>query len=262
LKVTNTSIYANLALGYSFEVDEIGDGIWNDGNAEFNYCTITHHGLGLFNLGDLVINNSIVAKNERDIRGGARGSFNLVGKKEDSGLADSTNIMGSLYSPLDPLLNAPEKNGGSTYSLAPLPGSPALDAANPADTLSFDQRGFVRPGGSRNDIGAVEYQAPVLPEAFISEELIAHEEVGDICIYPNAFDKSVTIDITTEKDEKLKIALFEVTSGKKVFEKDLQLDKGKSNSVLDLSTLSPGIYYAEVRNDGRGTLKKLRLMRK
>ncbi|MFN7874007.1 MAG: S8 family serine peptidase, partial [Pirellula sp.] len=55
-----------------------------------------------------------------------------------------------------------QDNGGSTWSHALLPGSPALDGANPASTLRMDQRGEFRPHDAdgrfspRSDIGAVE----------------------------------------------------------------------------------------------------------
>jgi hypothetical protein len=47
-------------------------------------------------------------------------------------------------------------NGGPTPTLALLPGSPAIDQADPSFTLPADQRGWTRPQGGRGDIGAYE----------------------------------------------------------------------------------------------------------
>ncbi len=62
---------------------------------------------------------------------------------------------------LGPLTN----NGGPTQTRALLPGSPAVNAGNPAGCtgpfgtqLITDQRGFKRPSGGRCDIGAFELQ--------------------------------------------------------------------------------------------------------
>ena len=57
----------------------------------------------------------------------------------------------------DPLLGPLQDNGGPTESIAPLPGSPAIDNSN-LTTLAVDQRGFPRTVGS-TDIGAVEFGA-------------------------------------------------------------------------------------------------------
>lgn len=50
-------------------------------------------------------------------------------------------------------------NGGPTATQALLPGSPAIDAADPAVCPAVDQRGVARPQGPACDVGAVE-QAP------------------------------------------------------------------------------------------------------
>jgi hypothetical protein len=67
------------------------------------------------------------------------------------------NILGQ-----DPKLGLLASNGGPTLTHALLPGSPAIEAADPANVLPSDQRGFARPkDGDRNgvvraDIGAFE----------------------------------------------------------------------------------------------------------
>jgi hypothetical protein len=56
----------------------------------------------------------------------------------------------------DPLLGTLADNGGATDTVALLPGSPAIDAGDPADFPPSDQRGIARPQGSASDIGAFE----------------------------------------------------------------------------------------------------------
>jgi len=49
-------------------------------------------------------------------------------------------------------------NGGPTFSLLPLPGSPAIDAGRPSDVVS-DARGLSRFAGAAPDAGAIETDA-------------------------------------------------------------------------------------------------------
>jgi hypothetical protein len=71
------------------------------------------------------------------------------------------SIVGTLANPIDPLLGPLANNGGPTQTHALLPGSPAIDAANPNSFPSTDQRGVPRPQGAGPDIGAYElFQTP------------------------------------------------------------------------------------------------------
>jgi len=63
-----------------------------------------------------------------------------------------------------------QDNGGSTWTQALLPGSPAIDAGYP-DRLNIyacattDQRGVARPIGPYCDIGA--FEAPIFKYAYL-----------------------------------------------------------------------------------------------
>jgi alpha-tubulin suppressor-like RCC1 family protein len=59
-------------------------------------------------------------------------------------------------------------NGGPTLTMALLPGSPAIDAADTASAPPTDQRGVPRPVGPAADIGAFEYQPPWPPTLWAS----------------------------------------------------------------------------------------------
>lgn len=56
----------------------------------------------------------------------------------------------------DPRLGALAYNRGTTQTMLPSAGSPAIDAGNDSVCPSADQRGIVRPQGAHCDIGAVE----------------------------------------------------------------------------------------------------------
>ncbi len=110
---------------------------------------------------------SDITADEVDVR------FSLIGHNAGSPLAESSpgapdhngNLIGGpLHGPIDPLLAPLADNGGPTPTHALLPGSPAIDAGDPAlvagvgDTPRYDQRGepFSRVAGGRIDVGAVE----------------------------------------------------------------------------------------------------------
>ena len=84
--------------------------------------------------------------------------YNLV---TDSSLTPATGDLLNTPANLGPLQN----NGGPTLTRAPLVGSAAVDAGDPAilfNAAEFDQRGpgFPRVSGTRIDIGAVERRNP------------------------------------------------------------------------------------------------------
>jgi hypothetical protein len=66
----------------------------------------------------------------------------------------------------DPKLGPLGPSGGPTEAQIPLPGSPALDAADASRCPSVDQRGVSRPQGSGCDVGAVERTTPADSAAF------------------------------------------------------------------------------------------------
>lgn len=110
--------------------------------------------------------NSIIAANTSpDLSGPFRTlGHNLIGAGTGSnGITNGVDgdLVGSTSAPLDPLLGPLANNGGPTLTMAPLPGSPAINAGDAALTgapyyLTTDQRGFPRSVGGKVDIGAVE----------------------------------------------------------------------------------------------------------
>jgi hypothetical protein len=117
-------------------------------------------GGGIANAGTMAARNIILAGNQApsgaDLSGdlGSLG-HNLIGNAEGGSGFDSTDL---LY--VDPLLGTLQDNGGTTWTMALLPGSPALGAGDPTDSPEFDQRGpgFARVIKRTIDIGAFEVQ--------------------------------------------------------------------------------------------------------
>jgi hypothetical protein len=107
-----------------------------------------------------ILRNTIVAGNRSDSGPDVSGSFmsqgyNLIGDGSGGrGFVDS-DLVGMSANPIDPLLGPLQDNGGPTQTVALSPGSPALNAGDPDQLGTADQRGVVRAGGV--NIGA--YQA-------------------------------------------------------------------------------------------------------
>jgi hypothetical protein len=80
----------------------------------------------------------------------ATSGYNLIGNTQGGSGFDVTDLLN-----VNPWLGPLQDNGGPTPTMALFPGSPALNAGDPAELGVADQRGVVRSGGV--NIGA--YQA-------------------------------------------------------------------------------------------------------
>lgn len=96
-------------------------------------------GGGIRAIGPMVVGNSIVAGN----------------MGEDIFAFEYTSTGGNFIGG-NPMLAPLGNYGGPTQTMPPLPGSPAMDAANVVAGLATDQRGSARVSGAAPDIGAVE----------------------------------------------------------------------------------------------------------
>ena len=115
------------------------------------------YGGGISNGGAVHFRNTIIASNTApsgpDFYGnlGSQG-YNLLGNPQDASGWVDTDILH-----VNPRLGPLQDNGGPTPTMALLPGSPAIDAGDPAQLGVPDQRGVVRSGGV--NIGAYEASA-------------------------------------------------------------------------------------------------------
>jgi parallel beta-helix repeat protein len=130
-------------------------------------CTVTLNscsgsGGGISNSsGTFTLKNTIVAGNTAgsapDISGSVSSQgYNLI--QNTSGATISGILTGNIYDK-SPQLGPLKDNGGPTQTHALLPGSPAIDAGDPALAGSTDQRGILRQ--ALPEIGAYEISSPV-----------------------------------------------------------------------------------------------------
>jgi hypothetical protein len=110
---------------------------------------------------ELSLRNTIVAGNHALSSSDVSGLFNsqghnLIGDGTGGSGYDSTDLVGTSSTPIEPKLGPLQDNGGPTQTMAPLPSSPAIDAGEPTDAPPTDQRGLARVIDGNTDIGAVE----------------------------------------------------------------------------------------------------------
>jgi CSLREA domain-containing protein len=143
---------------------------------------------------DVTIDHTIVAGNIRpplapsDVFGAVTARYSLIGSDSGATITNNGgNLIGTVGSLVNPVLEGLRDNGGPTKTLALLPGSPAIDAGDPAvgSPPLDDQRGapFSRVAdgdgtdGARIDIGAYERQT--VSAADLVVDTLTDEDDGD-----------------------------------------------------------------------------------
>ena len=175
LEVTNSTIADNIAA-------EQGGGMRVFGSTEVVNATIAANTAAATKGGNiasfsssLTLHDSIIALGK--VTGGTGGencyspvaTVSLGYNLEDRNQCSLTGP-GDLKEVANPLLGPLAANGGPTQTIALEPGSPAIDAGDPAgctnpagELLGTDQRGVARTLGARCDIGAYEFVPPPPP---------------------------------------------------------------------------------------------------
>ncbi|HEV3341571.1 MAG TPA: choice-of-anchor Q domain-containing protein [Pirellulales bacterium] len=182
LTVTNSTFVGNSQAALS---------LGGAASASVTSSTITANTFGVVVDADsqLTLHNDIVAKNQQDISGAVLSEgHNLIGDGSGASGLVSSDLVGSAGSPLDPMLGPLQDNGGSTLTLTPLSGSPAIDAGDDNGAPATDQRGFPRPSGAHVDIGAVEYVHSPLTIPDFSDD--------NVTISTSTFPPSIAQNIT------------------------------------------------------------------
>jgi hypothetical protein len=161
--LTNVTLSSNIAA--------VGGGIFSDFSLTVINTTLANNSTGIENRGNASFKNSILASSTAGSNCTGNALISL-GYNLDSGNSCLFNAAGDKAN-LDPLLGLLQDNGGSTWTHALQPGSPAIDAASSQDCPQTDQRGASRPAdgngdGSRAcDIGAYEYEGSFNPFTYL-----------------------------------------------------------------------------------------------
>ena len=156
---------SNITVAYNIATGGVGGALFQDnGNVTILNSTIRNNtdttgaaqsaGGYAKNGGSLTMNNTIVSQN-----------YAASGAIDNNIQVSDINLGGNNFLGGDPDLGPLQDNGGPTMTMAPLPGSPVIDAGSnsAATNLPKDQRGARRRiDGDQNgsvivDIGAVEY---------------------------------------------------------------------------------------------------------
>jgi hypothetical protein len=161
-RLTNVTVSGNSAQKgggvMSFQATNFLTNVTITGNS--NTATGSHAGLRSQTNSSVTLTNTIVAGNRdpngaSDVGGSSiSGSFNLIGTGGAAGMVNGVN--GNLVGVVQPLLAPLGDYGGSTKTIALLPGSLAIDSGKNTGAPATDQRGKGRAGST--DIGAFESQ--------------------------------------------------------------------------------------------------------
>lgn len=163
--------------------------------------------------------------------------YNLVSDSAGSTGFDSTGDLRNVDARLS---NNLTNSGGPTLTLELLPGSPAINAGNPAYDLEFnryDQRGapFSRIYGRRVDIGAFEVQLPVVTVG--SDGGFTEGSIGTFGVYlSDASTETVTVSYATQNGTATAPADYIAKSGTVTFapgEREKLVQVTVHNDTLD-----------------------------
>ncbi len=185
LTIIDSTISGNSAVGPGGTSDSGGGIITNVGSVVLANSTIAFNsgdiGGGICNVngGTVRSRSTIIANNTSasgpDVNGPLLSEgFNLIGNDGGANASITPTIgdqIGTAQSPVDPLLDPLQDNGGSNFTHALRSGSPAIDKGR-SSGVSVDQRGLLRTadlpyvtnaaGGDGSDIGSFEFQSDVI----------------------------------------------------------------------------------------------------
>ena len=188
--LTNCTISANSAATFGGGLDTA-----SGSTAKLTNCTMSGNsagtrGGGVYTTpGTLTLADTIIAANSAGLSApdafGAIASqgHNLIGETDSSSGWLGSDLTGTTASPLDPLLAPLAYYGGSTQTMALLPGSPAK-GAGAATGITTDQRGFAL--DNPFDIGAFQTQ---------SGPLSVNTTVGDTASPFGTLDLRAAVDL-------------------------------------------------------------------
>jgi putative cofactor-binding repeat protein/predicted outer membrane repeat protein len=215
---TTVTILNSTIAGNAASPSGQGGGIFNDSTVSLSNSTLAQNsagsdgsGGGIFNNGaTLNVANTIFAGNTAlagpDVFGAVKSQgFDLIGNAMDSSGWTGNDLFNT-----DPLLGPLQDNGGSTATMALLPGSPAIDHGDPGfDPNAFtppmvtDQRGGPRTINGQIDIGSFEADVAHFPAI---DSLTAPQTLE--CASHQGTDGSITVEVSDSQGHSLTVQWF------------------------------------------------------
>jgi hypothetical protein len=189
LILRNSTVTANRAQGTEYfqmpthtfvHVPGKGGGITNSGTLTICSSTIAGNsadiggGVQTSSPGAVTVHDTIIAQNQAPTGPDVSGAFNSLGHNlvgdgtASSGFTAAGDQVGTSATPIDPKLGPLQNNGGSTATMALLPGSPAIAAGDSTNAPTIDQRGFTRQPNPSYDIGAFAYNVGSPTQRFVA----------------------------------------------------------------------------------------------
>lgn len=172
LSMTNSTISRNVSFVDSFGVGGLHH---VSGTTTLLNCTIAgnvgagsetggaRRDAGTLNIKSTIIANNYWTSGGPPISDDVDGFFTSQGNNLIGNTAGGTGFVISDVQNVNPQLGSLANNGGTTYTVAPLAGSPAINAGSDINPPATDQRGVARPQGGTVDIGAYEFGVKPTP---------------------------------------------------------------------------------------------------
>lgn len=265
ISVTNSTFSGNTAY--------TGGGLYDFATTFMAYTTITNntatdYGGGLVfndNSDTLRMINTLIAGNtadsSRDVANWGTHFIswgtNLIGVMDVHGFTPhGSDIVGTVSSPVNPMLGSLSANGGPTKTHALLAGSPAIDAATDTLVPATDQRSFHREAGLSTDIGAFEYNStdagPQPGDGSCTTEVPTgvrpNMEIpqASLRVYPVPAGDWIVVQVNLE-NRPMEIELLRI-DGMVVHTRTNQATSS-GLVVIDVSDLPPGTYLVRCTSD-------------
>ena len=257
LSVTNSTFAGNSILG-SGAGGSAGGALYNIGSGLTPVSTVLLNctfatnvivagtnvvgfGANIFNSGSLLLNNSILASGL---------GTNYAGVVTDGGNNISSDSSPVFTRPtsrnnLDPKLARLADNGGPTLTMALLPESPAIDAANASSSPPVDQRGIARPSGAGFDIGAFEAASGATVQAFVQFSTTTYSTNKNATnaiisvLLGNGATGTVSVAFATENGTALAGTNYVATHGVLAFA------LGETNKTFRVPILNPPLSFGD-----------------
>ncbi len=87
------------------------------------------------------------------------------------------------------------------------------------------------------------------------------KQIAVIQLYPNPANEFVNVDVQSDKKQKVNLAIYDMM-GKQLTQNTISLNEGINNTIVDLKTLTGGVYILQYRTDKGITLGSFKVIKK